>query len=100
MKKVLDEVDKEKPRMLPIHNFQEWLDKQVAEDKYRSIYNLSKIIGVSNKSLETYKSGRTYGENSKPITKISIDIVDKCAVRCGYHISEIYPDYYEWPTQD
>lgn len=100
MKKVLDAVDKEKPRMLPIDNYQKWLIKQTEPDKYGSINNLSQILGINNKKLDSLKSGTTYGKNARKITTVSVDIVDKSAILTGGHITDIYPDYYEWPNTE
>lgn len=95
-----DAVDKEQPRQLELIQFQKWIDYQIKPDKYGSINNLSVCIGMSNKTLEGYKLGKRYGKRGGEINTVSIDVVDKSAIAVGQHISDIYPDYYDWPYEE
>jgi hypothetical protein len=81
----------EKKRQLPIQNFSEFLQDEVK--RRGTPGQLATLIGMNGTRVRSILKGEA------PPT-ISMDVVDKAAVKCGTHIGQIYPDYYEWPDLD
>lgn len=86
---------------IPIENFSNWINDQVK--RHGTPTQFGAKVGLSFSRVEQYRNkvitdSRT--KESTPRTMISLSVVDKCAVKAGIHISDIYPDYYDWPVDE
>lgn len=73
------------------------------ETKLGNPNRVAVVLGMSNARVVEYKEGYirdTKTREIRPRPTVSLDDVDKWAVKAGVHISEIYPDYLEWPDLD
>ena len=86
---------KDTPIKLPLQPFQNYLLKRSTE--FENLALLSSVLEISEKRLSSYINGyRIEKGKKKYINQISIDVPDKCAVKLGDHLRDIFPDLYDF----
>lgn len=54
-----------------------------------SVAAAAEVCGVSPRSINRWRSGRT--------ASVVVDVADRVAIRLGLHLSELYPELYGAP---
>lgn len=91
-------VDKEKPLMLPAAPFLEWVRDLIAKND-GSLEYVARLLGVAPRRVQAFRDGYYWGGRS-PSRKtyfefISIDVIDRCLIHEGRtFLFQLYPALY------